>query len=262
MSITTNKSSIYLVSPDSKYDVMDPWTSFMEEDFTIYLKARVLVDELDRNVEGFIIARNGKHAGLSTYRDDQNNVYIAFNYWFWKPNQIEESDGSISYGDPTPVQRKIVYTLTSENKDLSNEYLAVCNHAIRKMFFYVNNELIGEIDYEGLNKECYAKAYMWIGCGSMLTPNREHANIGAYEYDLLFCLNKSISLEEANDLKDNYRESYIDDYFGFPILNSKTPHKENLFFFFNFEQQTEYKVWNLCFNGCYMGFYIENNTVF
>jgi hypothetical protein len=103
---------------------------------------------------------------------------------------------------------------------------------------------------------------MWLGCGNMVTENEDHKNVGEYEHDLFFCLDKNISLDDIKDLKKNYRTKYVGDYFGFPVLNNKTPHKDNIYFFLNFDQKTDYKIWNLCFNGCYANFYIENNTMF
>ena len=47
MSIVTNRSNIYIMSPITKYgDISADWGPFMEKDFTIYLKSKILVDKL------------------------------------------------------------------------------------------------------------------------------------------------------------------------------------------------------------------------
>ena len=263
MSLITNRSNVYLMSPSAKYDdIMTPWHTFMEKDFTIYLKSKILVNKLDTKSHAFMLSRNGKHAGITTYKDDESNMHVSFTYWFWKPNLTQAPDGGTVYDNPTPIQKTITYTLLPQHKDQFNEYAITCHHLRRKISFYVNSELVGEIDYQGLDKCSYKEAYMWLGCGNMVTEIEDHRNVGEYEYELFFCLDKFISLEDVDDLKKNYRTSYVDDYFDLPILNSKTPHKDNICFFLNFDQKTEYKLWNLCFNGCYANFYIENNTMF
>ena len=264
MSLTTNRSNIYIASPSAKYDdVMTPWNAFMEKDFTIYLKSKVLVDKLDTGSHTFMFSRNGRHAGISTYKDEESNIHVSFTYWFWKSNLGQAPDGSTVHNNPTtPVQKTVTYTLLPQQKDQFNEYTVTCSHLRQKMFFYVNNKLVGEIDHQGLDKSSYKESYMWLGCGNMVTDNEDHKNIGEYEHELFFCLDKLISLDEVRDLKENYKTLYVDDYFGLPVLSSKTPHKDNIHFFLDFNQKTEYKIWNLCFNGCYFNFYIENNTMF
>ena len=263
MSIITNRSNIYIMSPITKYEgVSTNWGSFMENDFTVYLKSKIILDKLEKGTYSFMFSRNGKHAGLSTYKDDESNMHVIFTYWFWQPNPIKGSNGEIEYNNPTPIQKTISYCLLPEEKYQFNEYVMKCSHKQQKIWLYINNSLIGEIDYSGLDKCSYKESYMWLGCGNMITKNEDHKNVGEYEHDLFFCLDKNINLEDIKDLKKNYRTKYTEDYFGLPILNKQTPYKDNIYFFMNFDQKTDYKIWNLCFNGCYANFYIENNTIF
>ena len=263
MSIVTNRSNVYIMSPATKYgDISADWGPFMENDFTIYIKSKILVDRIEKKSHPFMLSRNGKHAGLSTYKDDESNMHATFTYWFWQLNPIKGPSGEIEYNNPIPIQKRISYCLPPEEKNQFNEYIIKCSHKQQKMWFYINDVLIGEIDYNGLDKCSYKESYMWLGCGNMVTENEDHKNVGEYEHDLFFCLDKNISLDDIKDLKKNYRTKYIKDYFGFPILNDQTPHKDNIYFFLDFDQKTDYKIWNLCFNGCYTNFYIENNTMF
>ena len=46
MSLKVNKDEIYLVAPEGKYqNIAASWGDFMEKDFTLYTKAKVLIDE-------------------------------------------------------------------------------------------------------------------------------------------------------------------------------------------------------------------------
>ena len=263
MSLITNRQNIYIMNPINKYaDDAANWSDFMEEDFTIYLRSKVLLDNLEPEKRAFMFARNGKHAGISSYKDGSDNLHMSFTYWFWETKMRTGADGTIYYDEPTPIQKTVTHCFLPELKYKYNDYIIKCSHKERKMWFYINDELIGEIDYTGLDKCSYKEAYMWFGCGNMVTENEDHRNVGEYEYDLFFCLNKNINVEEVYNLKNNYKTKYIKNYLDLHILNDEVPYKNNIFFFLDFNKKTRYKLWNLAFNGHYPNFYIENNTIF
>jgi hypothetical protein len=263
MSLITNRQTLYIINPTNRYtDVIDNWSDFMENDFTIYLRSKVLLDDMKCGERNFMFSRNGKHAGISTYKDDSDNLHIGFTYWFWQPTLKTAPDGSTYYDTPTSISKTITYCCLSDEKRKYNEYIVKCNHKEKIMQLYVNNALVGEILYSGLDKCSYKEAYAWIGCGNMVTQDEEHKNVGAYEFDLFFCLNKDISLEDIGDLKNNYKSKYTQSYLDMEILNESTPFKDKIFFFLNFKQKTKYKLWNLAFNGHFPNLYIENNTIF
>lgn len=256
MSLITNKENIFIMSPNNKYaDEFADWSNFMENDFTIYLRSKVLLDEMECGTRAFMFSRNGKHCGISTYKDDSENLHVSLTYWFWEKKSKSDSDELI------PIQKTITYCHLPELKYKYNDYIIQCSHKERKMWFYVNSNLIDCIDYNELDKYSYEE-YMWLGCGNMVTQTEEHKNIGNYEYELFFCLNKNIDVEEVYNIKNNYKEKYIKNYLDLEILNNKIPYKDNIFFFLDFNKKTKYKLWNLAFNGHYPNFYIENNTIF
>ena len=46
MSLEVNKDEIYLVAPEGKYqNIAASWGDFMEKDFTLYTRAKVLLNE-------------------------------------------------------------------------------------------------------------------------------------------------------------------------------------------------------------------------
>ena len=249
MSLEVSKDEIYIVCPEGKYQTISKsWGAFMEEDFTIYTRVKVLINKSSIGEDCFILARNGQHAGISAYVDQEQNVLIGFTYWFWE-NEI------------TPVQKKTTYVLLPEVKDQFNDYTMVCNHREQEIYCYVNEELVGTIEYKGLDKCSYKEAYMWLGCGTMMMEE-EYRNTGNFEYELLICAGSQFTLAEIADLKNNYKKFYLKHYSDYPILNAATPRREDIYFFIDFKHKTRYKIWNLAFNGCFPQLYIENNVIF
>ena len=128
MSIVTNRSNVYIMSPATKYgDISADWGPFMENDFTIYIKSKILVDRIEKQAHPFMLSRNGKHAGLSTYKDDESNMHVTFTYWFWQLNPIKGPSGEIEYNNPIPIQKRISYCLLPEEKNQFNEYIIKCS---------------------------------------------------------------------------------------------------------------------------------------
>jgi hypothetical protein len=256
MSLVTNIDNIYIVNPNSKYaDEESNWSSFMESDFTIFLRSKIFVYKMKNGEYSFMISRNGKHAGLSTMKDEQNNIHVVLTYWFWQKNPEDENN-------PIPIQKTLSHCLQLEQQDKFNDYSILCDHKNSKITFYINDLFIGEIDYSGMDKCSYKEAYMWFGCGNMVTETMDHRYVGDYEFDLFFCLDKLITLEDVIDLSENYESKYIDDYFDLKILKKNTPYRNNIFFFLDFKEKNTFKIWNLSFNGHYPNFYIKDNTTF
>jgi hypothetical protein len=263
MSLITNESNVYIFNPIGKYtDSISNWAKFMEEDFTIFIRSKILIDNMKNDTEGFLFSRNGMHAGISVIKEDDSNIRIKFTYWFWQKNIKYNEKSEMYYDEPIPIHKEIIYFLSIEEQLEFNDYVMQCDHTNRKILCYINKNLVGEIDYTGLDKNSYVEGYMWIGCGNMVTPHIEHRHIGEFEYDLFFCLDKVMDLNIIYDIKDNYKEKYTKKYLDLLILNDDIPFKNNIYFFLDFTKQTIYKLWNVAFNGHYPNFYIENNTMF
>jgi hypothetical protein len=263
MSLITNESNVYIFNPIGKYtDSISNWEKFMEEDFTIFLRSKILIDKLKIGDEAFLISRSGKHAGISVQKEAESKLRIQFTYWFSQRNIKYKENGEIYYDEPIPINKKISYYLLPEEESEFNDYVMQCDHSNKKILCYINKNLVGEIDYSELDKQSYIAQYMWIGCGNMVTQNIEHRNVGEFEYDLFFCLDRLVDLTTIYDIKDNYKEKYTNNYLDFLVLNDNTPFKNNIYFFLDFTKKTIYKLWNSSFNGHFANLYIENNTTF
>jgi hypothetical protein len=250
MSLRIGKEDIYFILPESRYAVSTRIDKYMEEDFTLYVKAKSINESLERGKEAFLFARNGMHSGISFYKDEFDEICISFTYWF----KNKEGKGEIG---------QVYYRLNAEQKDASNEYMMICDNFIdRKIDCYVNTELVGTIDFNGMDKQSYENGFYWLGCGSMIGPE-EHRCIGDFEFDTLFLLNKKLERAEIDDILDNYKEKYTTTVHNdLKKFKSDYQLRKHFAFFCDFNQRNRYKVWDISFNGNNPQIYIEDNIYF
>ena len=250
MSLRIGKEDVYFVLPESRYSVSTRIDRYMEEDFTLYVKAKSINESLEVGKEAFLFARNGMHSGISFYKDEFDEICISFTYWF----KNQEGKGEIG---------QVYHRLKPEEKDESNEYTMVCDNFIdRKIDCYVNKELVGTINFNGMDKQSYEGGFYWLGCGSMIGPD-QHKCIGDFEIDTLFLLNKKIDRIEIDDILDNYKDKYTTKvHNNLKKLNKDYPLKKHFAFFCDFNERNRYKVWDISFNGNNPQVYMENNIYF
>ena len=62
---------------------------------------------------------------------------------------------------------------------------------------------IGTIDYDGLIPAQYDDRPFWLGCGNLYSPNDKA--IGSFEYDLTFTARRAFSIDQINDITQNYK---------------------------------------------------------
>jgi len=244
-----SKENIYVILPESRYAVSKRIDKHMDEDFTLYTKAKVNIDFIKRGRESFLIARNGMHSGISFYKDNNDEVCVSFTYWFTDK-------------DKNSIVKQVFYILPKNLINKANEYKMICDHyEDRNIKCYFNNELVGTIEYEDCERNTYENGFYWIGCGSMIGPE-EHQSIGDFEVDLIFLLNKKITLDEINDLAYSYDDYTYDIFKNLKKFKSDYYLKDNIAFFCNFDERNRYKIWDMAFNGNYPQLYLEGNIYF
>jgi hypothetical protein len=249
MSFKVTKENIFFLLPESRYAVSERIDSYMEKDFTLFVKAKLFPETLTEN-ESFMIARNGMHSGISAFKDtDGGNTNIMFTYWF-----IDK--------DGTPNPKQVFYTLEEDELNSFNDYAMICNHSSKTIECFLNKKLIGRIVYGRDTKQTYENAFYWFGCGSMIGPE-EHRGFGDFEYKLAFVTNTQMNLEAIDDFTKNLYTKYTDVIFNdLRKLKNDYPLKNNFAFLCDFEHYNRYKVWDLSFSGNYPQFYIEHNIYF
>ena len=254
MSLRVNKDNIFFVLPESRYSVSRRIDRDMDEDFSLFVKFKVFPESMEKNKETFVLARNGMHSGISSFKDGSGNVTISFTYWFSK----ETEDGR------TEMYPKQVRTgLLPEELNEFNEFVMVCDHFLdRKIDCYKNGKLVGSIQFDEGDKVSYENAFFWFGCGNMIGPE-EHQCIGDFEFEMSFVLNKKLKIEEIQDFIDNYEKKYSHIVFNdLRKLNYDYPYRNNFSFLCDFNNYNRYKVWDVSFSGNYPQFYIEKNIYF
>jgi hypothetical protein len=244
-----SKDNIYVILPESRYAVSNRIDSYMEEDFTLYTKAKVNADYIKQDTESFLISRNGMHSGISFYKDKNEDICVCFTYWFTTKN-----------GES--IIKQVTHIIPESKINDSNEYKMICDHYVdRNISCYFNNEMIGKIEFGDSNRNSYLNGFYWIGCGSMIGPE-EHQCIGEFDVDLMYLLNTAISVEEMDDLATNYNKHTYDVFDNLKKFKDNFYLKKYMAFFCNFDKRNRYKVWDMAFNGNYPQIYLDGNIYF
>ena len=55
MSLRVDKDNIYFVLPESRYSVSNRIDKYMEEDFTLFIKTKIITDNLETEKEAFLM---------------------------------------------------------------------------------------------------------------------------------------------------------------------------------------------------------------
>ena len=248
MSLITNKDNIYFMAPFMNSDYGDDFSNFMNGDFTIYVRCKLKEDSLEKNSPAYFFSRNGKHSGMCLVKNNDNLVFVNFSYWIIDKNE-------------TPKHIIIPFLLPESYVYKMNDYVMICNHEESKIDCYINNLKVGSVDYKDMTKETDDKSFIWFGCGTMFSEDK-YKNIGEYEYELTFALDKCLTIDEILELEKTYENDLVMIGDELPILGNDCSFKKNIKFLINFKNKTQYKIWNLAFNGHNPQLYIENNILF
>lgn len=254
MSLLVNKDNIFFILPESRYSVSSRIDKYMDEDFTLYAKFKVFPEKMEAFKEGFAIARNGLHSGISVTKDGSGSIIITCTYWFIKTKEDETTEH---------IAKQIHVALLPEELNEFNEYSMHCDHFVdRKIDFYVNGKLRGTLNFDKEDRVSYENAFYWFGCGTMIGPE-EHFYLGEFEYSMAYVLNKNISIDELNDFNKKYESEYSHIvYNDLRKLNYDYPLRKHFAFLCDFKHHNRYKVWDVSFSGNYPQFYIEKNIYF
>lgn len=256
MSLVIKYGEPWVILPESRYDITDrKIDSYMDEDFSLFMRVKVFPDKIPMGEEGFVFARSGKHSGVSfnRFRDGNGDEHInlLFTYWF---ADIPKRENNPPYESNLFVQ--IIHPLTREEL---NDFLeiAVINDDLNKKSFslYVNGKLVNEKEYTE-EKQSYkfgemgGGGFYQFGNGNFQVPD-----IAMYcecEFDLIFLYKKIVSYEEMKEFAENYTnylETFLEELKVFKI---SLDNRNDLAFFLDFKNQNRYKVWELTHNGNYL----------
>jgi len=249
MSLTTNRDNIYLIAPNIPYELAERIGDFMEEGFSIFLRAKINLKSLSEGKEMYLFARNGKHCGICVFVHE-GSVYVQWVHWF-KDADNDEKHYFIRYELPQHIRGEF------------NNYFVSCDTDKKMISFYVNGILVGNLDYSGKEKISYTDSYIWLGCANMMTDD-EFNSVAEIEFSNFVASSKCLSFIEMSSLINSYKKKYTYRKFDYslPVLDKNTPDLESFKIFCDFEDQSIFKIWNLVNNGNFFQKYIKNNVYY
>ncbi len=245
MSLRIKKEEPWVILPESRYDITDrKIDTFMDDDFSLYLRVKIFPETMEYNEEGFAFGRSGKHSGLSFYKvrsnDGKDIVTLMWTYWFM---------------DDTFVQ--FHYNLEESEVNEFIEVVVLNDDMNSKTFtLYVNSKLIDTQEYVEKEKQSYkfgemgGGGFYQFGNGNFQVPDiAMHLEC---EFDMCFLIKGLRSLNEMQNISTTYEENLIEFLEELRVFKDETTYKKDLAFFLDFKQQNRYKVWELTHNGNYL----------
>lgn len=251
MSLRINENNLFFILPEDRYSVSKRIDGFMAKNFTLYVKTKVNTEHLQNDKEHYIFARNGMHSGISIYKDKEARIHAVYNWW------VRSKDtGEYEY-------KNVTHKIDEELENEHNEYVMICDDLVNQNIkCFLNGKLVGVIHFANSEKNSYEGAFYWFGCGSMLCDDVAHRHIGDFDFDMAFLLDKKITMEEVEDIVNNYPLYTEETFNGLRKLKNDFYLKDNFAFFCDFNKTTRYKVWDMTFSGNYPQVYIEGNIYF
>ena len=231
----------YAVLPESKYGLSkyQPSKVMDESDYTLFTKVRLM--EQSHDDDGGIIARPGKHSGFFFSNDqDGDGGYLKFLIWVRKD------------GVELPLYKDVKIS-----KDQCKEWLLI--HSVndlqnKRTDLFVNGELKHTISHEEFDERVkYEDEPYYIGCGNPFSIDPKFRNHGNFEYDFVGLVDKVISEDEIKSLKDKIIKHPTH---GLNIIDPKDPISKNVVFYFDFENISRYRIWDVSNNSNHLNLHV------
>tara|TARA_B110000858_G_scaffold187977_1_gene232962 strand:+ start:2925 stop:3656 length:732 start_codon:yes stop_codon:yes gene_type:complete len=146
----------YFIPPKNRYGLSKKETfDLTEKDFTITVKVKVDWDSMILGTathEGGIVAKNGRHCGLSAIKTGENQCYIKAQFWTWSSREV-----GVEFHDTwIDVKQKKDWMTIAMVHDKSKK-IVTC---------YVDGQE-SKISYSGEIID-YRDSWIWVGCNNSL----------------------------------------------------------------------------------------------
>lgn len=244
MSLLVKYGEPWVILPESRYDITDrKIDSYMDEDFSLFMRVKVFPDKMPMGTEGFVFARSGKHSGISFNRfldgNGEEHINLMLTYWF------KESGFA-----------QIIHKISKEELNDFIEIVVINDDLNKKSFsLFVNGNLVGETEYFE-EKQSYkfgemgGGGFYQFGNGNFQVPD-----IAMYcecEFDLVFLFKKVMSYDYLKKFSENYVNELEVLLEELKVFNKTLENRNDLAFFLDFKNMNRYKVWELTHNGNYL----------
>jgi hypothetical protein len=244
MSLLIKEKEPWYVLPFSRYELSlyQPANVQNTKSYTVLLCSKIFTEEGDRTIS--IMMRPGLHFGLAY---DRQGDILKLEGWFLKngapeykriwllPHEKEKYGISGSYGD------KFYSYLWTDDIDK------------KIMKFYINYKLVGEIDYSDTDGKCdYTETPYGFGTANVSPVAFPNNYFGTIEYEnagLFDCIIPEHKFHYLSDIDIHIKQSHKH---GLNIFDELYPYKKNCVFYYDFKNQTPYKIWDVSENSNYL----------
>lgn len=232
MSILINRKNTYAILPYNKYDIVSYKPSEVMDDKSYTLFARVKFQLQKTDQDSAIICRPGKHFGFLF----QNPKFVKISIWLTKGDE------------DFPVID--MHAIAEGDFNQFNDLILTDNKEEKILKYYYNGQLLKEIDYK--DYDCvkkYADSPFYLGAGNPFATLEEHCNYGSFEYEHVGLFDKIVDINEVKEIKKHIIK---DEKHDMNVIDQKYEYSKNLVFYYDFENITRYKVWDVSNNGNFL----------
>lgn len=225
----------YSVNPMDKYKICKyPAHPVMnEKSYTLFTKVLIHVDEIPQENAG-IIVRPGMHSGFHFAKPN----YLKFGFWF-------------DAKDEEPVYHEICHGLTDDELNNFLDLVAIDSLEERNIKVFLNKKQIGTLYYpENRWKHQYHGTHYYFGVANPYIIARPYDHYGVFTFGESGLIDFAINdLSFIDDIKNHITKHPRLEY---NIFEDSYEFKNNFVFYYDFENISNYKVWDISQNNNFL----------
>lgn len=233
--IKLSGDNAFFIAPKNRYGLSTNETfDLTEHDFTIMVRVKIDWDSMKAGTpthEGGIVAKNGRHCGLSALKLSDNETYIKAQFWTWESREVG-------------VEFRDVWIDVKSN----SEYMDIAmihDKKNKKMIIDVDGNQ-KSIDYTGEIID-YSDSWIWVGANNSLdscAPEHRGFLFGEVESISIYnCIVNTFESEINNHLDVKTNED---------LLSLPFNEEAAAVYSFTEETKTPYKIFDISMNGNHM----------
>jgi hypothetical protein len=224
-------NNAYFIPPKNRYGLSTNEThDLTEHDFSILVNVKIAWDDMTAESptkEGGIVAKNGKHCGLSAFKFNDDRIYIKAQWWV----------GS----DTTEDEYQDIWFEVENNSEFMN--IAMLHDSKTKTVTLMVDGKTTSATYTGKFID-YSDSWIWIGAHNSLDSCAvEHRGF-------LFGTIQHVSVYDSTISTEGVKTIYTMN--SNDVLKSTPTLQTAASFIFNEENMTPYKVLDVSGNGNHM----------
>lgn len=217
----------YFIPPKNRYGLCKRETfDLTEKDFTICVRVKIDWDKMEIGTpthEGGIVAKNGRHCGLSALKINEEQCYIKAQFWTWQTREV-----GVEFHD--------TWIDVNQNSDWMT--VAMIHDKKKKVVTCYVDGKVSKISYSGEIID-YRDSWIWVGCNNSLDSCApEHRGFLHGEINHLSIFETALKNEEVEKTFEINSPDSVD--------FDKIP---AAIYCFKEEWQTPYKIMDITHNG-------------